>query len=117
VRSKYRAKRCEIDGIKFDSLLEGERYGYLKLFERAGQICDLKIHPRFVLCALGGEKVGEYEADFSYRLIPEPGVLGPYVTEDCKGVIVPLAAWKLRHFRAQYGRAVKIVTKKDVKRL
>src|SRR5690554_3808854 len=25
VRSKYRAKRCEIDGIKFDSLLEGER--------------------------------------------------------------------------------------------
>lgn len=116
--TKYRAKPCVIDGIRFASQLEGERYGYLKLFERAGEICGLECHPEFPLvCPPDDELVGNYVADFEYFLVPEPGVKGLRVTEDCKGVITPLARWKLKHFKLQYGRAVKIVTKKDVKRL
>lgn len=118
VRSKYRAKPCVIDGIRFDSLIEGERYGYLKLFERAGEICDLEIKPKFSLvCPPDDQPVGSYIADFGYRRVPEPGVKGMRVVEDVKGVITPLARWKLRHFKLQYGHEVKIVRKKDVKRL
>ena len=116
--TKYRAKPCVIDGIRFDSQLEGERYGYLKLYERAGEICELEIHPRFSLvCPPDEETVGTYVADFAYRRVPEPGVKGPRVVEDCKGIITPLARWKLKHFKLQSGHEVKIVTKKDVKRL
>lgn len=114
-RSKFNAKRCEIDGIKFDSLLEGARYRELALLQRAGEITELKIHPRFALVCAGADVIGHYEADFDYWCVPEPGVRGQRITEDCKGVITPMARWKMKHFERQYGRKVRIVTKKDVR--
>jgi len=82
-------------------------------------IDDLQVHPRYPLLAelttgtvagewkaLEGERplVGYYEADFSYR-----NKFGARVVEDVKGVVTPLAHWKLRHFKAQYGFDVQIV--------
>lgn len=44
---KFSTRRVEIDGIKFQSLAEAERYKTLKLLEAAGQVVDIKPHPRF----------------------------------------------------------------------
>lgn len=103
IRNKYRAKRCEIDGIKFDSQLEGRRYCELKLLEKAGCIRDLRVHPRFAL-KCGEVTIGHYEADFDYQ-----DASGEYHVEDCKGFITQLSRWKIRHFELQYGRQVEIV--------
>ena len=51
--SKYMAKKCQVDGIKFDSLKEARRYQELRLLERAGKIADLRV---LVLCK-GVQKV------------------------------------------------------------
>lgn len=39
---KYGAQRVVVDGITFDSKREANRWGELKLLQRAGQIRDLK---------------------------------------------------------------------------
>ena len=46
---KYNNTRPVVDGIKFDSKREAERYKELKLLERAGKISDLILQPRFEL--------------------------------------------------------------------
>lgn len=38
VRHKYKAVRTELDGIKFDSKLEGKYYLYLKQLKMAGEV-------------------------------------------------------------------------------
>lgn len=66
------------DGIRFDSKREFLRYMDLKILERAGEIRDLKVHPKYPITIGGIEiriyskryhKTGRhltYEADFSY---------------------------------------------------
>ncbi len=46
----------EVDGIKFDSKREMQRYLELKLLERAGEIRDLELQPRFPI-EIGGIQV------------------------------------------------------------
>lgn len=79
-RSKYGAVRTEVDGISFASKKEARRYADLKLLDRAGQIADLKLQPRFPLI-VNGQTVCTYVADFSYRVVG-----GDLVIEDAKGV-------------------------------
>lgn len=102
--NKFGAKSIVIDGHFFPSLLEGRRYGQLKMLQRTGIIRDLKLQPRFDLSA-GGEKVAEYRADFSYeeRLKSD----GPFpawrsVVEDTKGVMTPLYRLKKALFLRLY---------------
>ena len=68
--NKYKAQPTTVDGIKFDSKREAERYGELKLLERAGEIRDLVPHPRFALAVNGFDgqdhHICLYTADFSY---------------------------------------------------
>lgn len=112
---KYGAKRVKLDGITFGSELEAGRYQQLKLLERAGAICELKVHPRYELRAYvpGGDVViGEYEADFGYREMREPGIVGSLIVEDCKGVRLPLYLWKKKHFEAQYRVKIREITKR-----
>lgn len=112
--SKYNAKRCEIDGFTFDSLMEGARYRELKLLEKFGWISNLSVHPRFALCAIthadhpgrGQWTVGQYEPDFTYQ---EKGEL---VVEDVKGVKTAMYRWKKKHFEIQYGIKIREITKK-----
>jgi len=66
------------DGIRFDSKREFLRYMDLKLLEKAGEISDIKVHPKYPITIAGVEiriyskryhKNGRhltYEADFTY---------------------------------------------------
>lgn len=92
--SKYRAKRCEVDGERFDSQLEARRWVQLRTMERSGQIEALRRQVRYPLM-VGAIKLGDYIADFVYLRD------GVQVIEDAKGVLPPLGAWKLKHMAAQ----------------
>lgn len=58
--SKYKAKKVTIDGKTFDSAKEANRYGELKLLERAGKISHLQTQVRFELIPAQYETVTEY---------------------------------------------------------
>lgn len=47
--SKYGAKKVEIDGIVFDSKMEGDYYKYLKILKEQGKILDFELQPSFEL--------------------------------------------------------------------
>ena len=74
--SKYKNIKTQADGIKFDSTKEAERYGELRLLEKAGEICFLGIQIPF---SLAGGVV--YKADFVYY----DKVNKYWVVEDVKG--------------------------------
>ena len=84
-RSKYGNYRVEADGHIFDSRAEARRYHELKHLVDFGNICDLRVHPRYVLQAAFKDWHGKthraisYEADFEYR---EGETL---IVEDVKG--------------------------------
>jgi hypothetical protein len=105
--SKYGNKRVEVDGITFDSRAEAKRYAELKLLEKAGQISDLKLQPRFPFYYQTGwtsELIFTYVADFSYvdNVPPHPMT----VVEDVKGFRTPLYRLKKKLIEAQYGIAI-----------
>lgn len=78
--NKYGNQKTVVDGIKFDSKKEADRYRKLKLMQRAGIISDLKLQVPFILVPAGhGESAAKYIADFTYM---ENGIK---VVEDVKG--------------------------------
>lgn len=80
--SKYHNRKVEIDGIKFDSIKEGERYLELKLLLKAGKIRDLQLQVEFELIPKqAGEQACKYKADFVYHMADT----GKMVVEDVKG--------------------------------
>lgn len=101
--NKYGAKACYADNIRFDSLSEMRRYLELKLLLAAGEITNLKVHPRYLLQA-GFKYKGKverpiyYEGDFAYL----EATTGALVVEDVKGK--PTQAYRLKRklFLAQY---------------
>ena len=94
--SKYHAVPVVIDGIRFDSKLEGRRYSQLKIRQAAGEIIGLALQQDFALVVCG-DRIGSYVADFTYFI---PGTM-ELVIEDAKGVLTPLCRWKLKHMAAQ----------------
>jgi hypothetical protein len=96
MRNKYRAVKTVVDGIKFDSKKEAARYQQLKLLERAGEIMELTLQPRFDLI-VNGVKCGFYKADFQYLEV------GKYVVEDVKGMKTPVYNLKKKLVKAIYG--------------
>ena len=46
---KYKAKKTIVDGIRFDSQKEANKYSELKLLKQAGEIKELTLQPKFVL--------------------------------------------------------------------
>jgi len=64
---KYNNIKTEIDGIKFDSTKEANRYCELKLLLRAGKIANLRRQVRFLLIPGSiKERPMYYVADFVY---------------------------------------------------
>lgn len=59
MRSKYGARKTVVDGITFDSRKEANRYRELKLLERAGEICCLRLQVPFELIPAQYEETGE----------------------------------------------------------
>src|SRR3990167_9782276 len=91
-RSKYGAQPTEVDGIRFASKKEAHRYAELKLLEKAGEIRDLELQPRFPL-EVQGAVIAEYRGDFRYQERSYEGTCrGCWRTrvEDVKGVRTPV---------------------------
>lgn len=109
--NKYKATKTQIDGITFDSKLEANRYQYLKLLEKAGEIKGLEWHKRFIIIPKSsfGEDV-YYEADFFYFEKDKP------VVEDTKSTItiMPLYKLKKRLLAETHGIIVKEVYRDEV---
>jgi hypothetical protein len=111
IRQKYGATPTTVDGIRFHSAKEARRYGELKLLEKAGEIRELELQPRFPLLTpvpgstTGRARVGDYVADFRYR----EGQKGLLVVEDVKGFKTQAYRWKKKHVEAQYGIQIREV--------
>ena len=87
--SKYHSTPTEVNGIRFDSKREANRWAELRILERAGKIQKLKRQVKYLLipsqyrdgkCI---EREASYIADFVY--IKD----GHLVVEDCKGFRTP----------------------------
>ena len=100
--TKYNARKVKLDGYTFDSKAEARRYEYLKLLCRAGEIRDLKVHPRYQLldpftCKGVKYRGISYIADFEYT---ENNRL---IVEDVKGVKTNVFRLKEKLFMNRYG--------------
>ena len=98
VKNKFLSKPRTIDGIRFASQKEANRYCELKLLEKAGKIKRLKCHPYFNLNA-NGIKITSYTADFIYD------EKGEQVVEDVKSTATKTEVYKIKKawMAAQYG--------------
>ena len=101
-KSKYRAKKMELDGIMFDSKKEAQRYSELKMLEKGSVIKNLELQPRFLLqdkFEYKGKLIRkiEYIADFKY--IDENGNT---VVEDVKGLKTDVYNIKKKLFLNKY---------------
>jgi Protein of unknown function (DUF1064) len=95
-RPKYGNKVFVIDGERWHSQGEYDRWQALKLLEKGGRITKLRRQVSIPLCAITGAAVGIIVIDFVYH---DPNLL---VYEDYKGFSTPLSKWKMKHLQAQY---------------
>lgn len=125
-RRKYGNKKCELNGIKFDSLKERDRYIVLKSAESSGIISELELQPTFELIPKLTERIVEhkktkdvikdkfiqhpitYTADFAYK----KGDIR--IVEDVKASKKPYAideVFKIKEklFRWKFGFSIKRV--------
>ena len=102
-RAKYGNRKVEADGYTFDSAAEYKHYCDLKLREKAGEIEDLAVHPKFVVIDRfmrddgRYERATYYEADFSYTEVSD----GLRYVIDVKGMKTAAfrLKWKLMQVR------------------
>ena len=102
---KYHSIATEVNGIRFPSRLEAERYEELVLLQKAGKINHLKLQVEFTISrafrsAEDGEKFRSviYVADFAYF----ESETGRWVVEDTKGVETSTFKNKWRQCRELY---------------
>ena len=100
-RPKYGNKKVVVDGIKFDSKWESQRYLYIKSLELAGTVKDLELQPKYAL-AINGHKICNYIADFRYQRQDKNGEWYE-VVEDAKGVETPEFKLKKKMMKAIHG--------------
>ena len=111
--SKYKNEKIVIDGIKFDSNREGQRYLDLKMLERAGEIKNLRLQYKFVLqdgyVGPSGKKIRPitYIADFVYWDVRK----GCIVVEDSKGMRTDVYKLKKKLFEFKYGMPINEIQK------
>lgn len=65
-RSKYGARKVELDGMIFDSKQEARDWSELKIRERAGEIRNLRRQVVFK-CEWNGVQICKYIADFAFE--------------------------------------------------
>lgn len=104
--SKYGNRKVALDGFKFDSAHEANRYQQLKLMERAGRIANLRLQVPFELIPaqrVDGKVVErnvKYIADFTYTKD------GRLIVEDAKGFRT--AEYKLKRKLMLYFHGIRI---------
>lgn len=72
--NKFNAQKTELQGVKFDSKKEARRFQELMLWQKAGEITDLRLQVNFTLIegftTTEGQRIKPlvYKADFTYTL-------------------------------------------------
>jgi len=101
-RNKHNARPKIVDGIRFDSTKEANRYQELKLLEKADEISELKLHHPFSL-EVNGRLICVYEADFVYFEHDRKNHSARLVIEDTKGYRTREYKIKKKLLKAIYG--------------
>ncbi len=101
IDSKYRNKKIVIDGEKFDSERESERWQDLLILQHIGEIKDLRRQVKFELqpsYKKNGKTIRAitYIADFTYLLN------GKLIVEDSKGYRTEVYKLKKKLFEYKY---------------
>lgn len=100
---KFRNVKTEVDGEKFDSKKEAERYGILKLLEQRGDISGLERQVTYRL-EVNGQLIAKYIADFVFI---QDGIK---ITEDVKSKhtrTLPVYRMKKKLMFALFGITIK----------
>lgn len=90
--NKFGAEKITVDGIKFDSKREANRWLGLRLLERAGQITDLRRQVPIMLEGRDGPVLTRkgrqmrLTVDFAYVDLRDEATSGVTVFEDAKGM-------------------------------
>ena len=105
-QSKYGNTKCKsMDGQKFDSIKERNRYYELQLMQKAGIITNLRRQVKFVLIPKqDGEREVAYKADFVY----EDRETGLTVVEDVKSIATKTAEYIIKRKLMLYFFGIKI---------
>lgn len=117
-RQKFNNEMTTINGIKFSSRLEAERFQQLLLLEQAGEICDLQLqHELQIFQGYVDPQTGEkkrssfYLGDFSYVDLRNHKI----IVEDTKGMETPEFRLKWKLAQSQYPEyEFRKVTREDI---
>ena len=109
--SKYRSKRCRVDGLNFASQLEADRYRELKALQASGDVAwfirqvPFDVAPGVV-----------YRADFLvvWRPVMAPVQWCRVSIEDCKGMMTPNSRTKIAVVEQRYGIKIRLLTRAEV---
>jgi len=111
--NKYRNTKLIVDGEKFDSKGEADRYFTLRYMLRAGWITDLRRQQPFELLPsvkYDGESKAKcackYIADFTYYDRD-----GNFIVEDFKGFVTDLFSLKRHMMKSLLGIDIKVTSK------
>lgn len=100
--TKYKAKKCTMNGVNFDSKAEMNRYCQLRIMQMAGEIKNLKCHPAFDI-DYNEKHICKVELDFCYE---EDGMT---IVEDVKGCDNALSKLKRKMVKAFHNVDVIII--------
>ena len=103
-KNKFNARKCEVDGYVFDSMMEARRYGQLKMLQLGKLISDLKVHPKYSI-DVNGQHICTYIADFTYT----DTQTGEKICEDVKGKRLSVYVLKRKLMLACHGIEVREV--------
>lgn len=102
--NKYGARKTVVDGIRFDSKREAERWCELCIMANAGDIQSLQRQVRFeILPKTDKYRARYYVADFVYRRN------GQLIVEDSKGARTDIYKLKRAMFYQRYGIEIREV--------
>lgn len=110
-KNKYKAIPKVVNGIRFHSTFEAERYKKLLWELQVGAISDLQMQVKYDL-DVNGVKIGTYIADFVYVVVST----GERVVEDAKGFRTKEYRMKKALMEAVHGISIKEVYERREKR-
>ncbi len=101
---KYRNRKTEVDGYRFDSAKEAARYRQLRYLEKEGVIKNLERQVKYEIIPKTDKfRACNYIADFVYTL------RGQTIVEDVKGMKTQVYTMKKKLMYAKYGIEIKEV--------